>query len=80
MKLFLCTLLYSNDNYRAEDYYAALRLQQPAVLAEERDLPRVLEPAARLEMKARNGYNLLVVWATLIGLIVMALALKVPLG
>jgi hypothetical protein len=31
-------------------------------------------------MKARNDYNLLVVWVTLIGLIVMAWVLKVPLG
>jgi len=31
-------------------------------------------------MQARNDYNLVVVWATLIGLLVMALWLKVPLG
>jgi len=40
----------------------------------------VLEPTARPKMKVRNDYNLLVVWVTLIGLIVMAWVLKVPLG
>ena len=34
----------------------------------------------RPEMQARNEYNLVLVWATLIGLLVVAFWLKVPLG
>ena len=31
-------------------------------------------------MKAQNDYNLVVIWLTLIGLVVVAFWLKVPLG
>jgi hypothetical protein len=41
---------------------------------------RVLEPTARPEMRTRNDYSVAVVWATVIGLVIGALWLKVPLG
>jgi len=71
--LYFSGQLGSEDNFRVGS-------STQAVPVEEWDLPRALEPTVRPAMQARNDYNLVVIWATLIGLLVVALWLKVPLG